>query len=130
LTGIRGCDDVPKLPLNSTARLLTGFLRFCVLNPADEREIGMEGAFFVPKPPSNWKASELGHLSLHWYSHLMHGFEVIGYRHSDMNVDGIRYKALDIYRQMVESLHLRMEDKERMIKRLSEDRISNNTVVS
>src|SRR4051794_17735009 len=81
LTGIRGCDTTPKLPLVSTERTLTAFLRYCTMNAADDREIGIEGAFFCAFPPRNWKASELGHYPQHWYSHIMHCYEVVGYFH-------------------------------------------------
>lgn len=67
LTGARGCDLTPKLPLlDSTERQLVGFLRYCFMNPADPREVGYEpGAFFQPGPPQDWKASEFGHYPLH-----------------------------------------------------------------
>lgn len=62
----RGCDLAPKLPLDSTERQLTGFLRFLTMNPADPREVGTIGGFFQPTPPLDWKQSELGHYPLHW----------------------------------------------------------------
>lgn len=127
LTGVRGCDDVPKLPLDSTARQLTGFLRFLTLNPADEREVGIPGAFFQPEPPMEWKASELGHLPLHWFAHIMHCYEVAGFRHPDAL---LRLNAYRIYYTLARSLHLEVESRETMITRLSEDRIANDTVVS
>lgn len=128
LTGARGCDVVPKLPLDSTERQLVGFLRFCFMNPADPREVGLEpGAFFQPKPPRNWKASELGHYPLHWVAHLMHCYEVVGYRHPDSE---IKAEGYFIYRKLAESLHLNVETREQMVERLSEDRIATGTVVS
>lgn len=128
LTGVRGGDLTPKLPLDSTERQLVGHLRYCILHPADPREVGIEpGAFFQTDPPWSWKASELGHYPLHWYSHLMHAYEVVGYRHPDAL---LRLRALDIYRTLAQSLHLTPESKEQMIERLSEDRIANGTVVS
>jgi hypothetical protein len=47
LTGARGCDLTPKLPLDSTERQLAGFLRYCCFVPADPREIE------VGAPPSS-----------------------------------------------------------------------------
>lgn len=127
LTGTRGCDLAPKLPLDSTERQLVGFLRFCFMNPADPREVGYPGGFFQPEPPAEWKQSELGHYPLHWVSHLMHSFEVVAYRHPDDRIAG---QAWEIYLKLVHGLHLTPETREQMIERLSEDRIAAGTVAS
>lgn len=128
LTGIRGCDLTPKLPLDSTERQLVGYFRFCVMVPADEREVGLEpGAFFQDQPPVSWKPSELGHYPLHWFAHLMHCYEVVGYHHPS---DEIRDEARGIYERLVDSLHLNPESPAQMFERLTEDRIANGTVVS
>jgi hypothetical protein len=133
LTGVRGCDDEPKTWTSrgvaySPGRRLTAFIRWCFLNPADPREVDREeGAFFRSEPPHPFKPSEFGHLPQHWYSHAMHSLEVIAYRHPIL---GVRMKALHLYKAMVHNLHLNPETQERMIERLSEDRIANNTVVS
>lgn len=129
LTGIRGCDVVPKLPYDSLARQLTGYLRFLVLNPADEREVGMAGAFFQSSVPDikKHKMSELGHLPQHWYAHIMHAYEVCAYR---LGNESGRINATNIYKEMTHNLHLPVESREDMITRLSEDRIKKGTVVS
>lgn len=144
LTGIRGCDLAMKNPttLDSSERRLVAFFRYCVMNPADEREVGITGSFFQPVPPAReeWKPSELGHYPLHWFSHLMHGFEVVGYLHpsarDDFFPEGrardtlIAAEAQEIYLRMVESLHLSPESRDEMLARLTEDRIEAGTVVS
>jgi hypothetical protein len=139
LTGVRGCDLAPKTPLtivekfgcstgeSSPERGLVAFLRWCIMNPADPREVDIPGAFFQSRPPCQWKPSELGHYPEHWYAHLMHCFEVIGYRHPD---GVVAHDALHIYWRMVRNLHLNLETREQMIKRLSEDRIASGEVVS
>lgn len=127
LTGVRGCDEQPKLPLDATARQLTGFLRFCFMVPADYLEVGIAGAFFQDAPPRDWKASELGHLPLHWYSHVMHAFEIVGYHHPDARVSA---DARAIYQSLARNLHLYPESREQLDERLTEDRIANGTVVS
>lgn len=130
LTCVRGCDLTPKMPLDSIERHLVSALRCAFMNPCDQREVDFEpGSFFTSKPPnpSTWKASELGHYPLHWFSHVMHSSEIIGYRHPD------RATALlweHIYVKLAESLHLRPESKDAMIARLSEDRIVKGSVVS
>lgn len=133
LTAVRGCDSEPKSWTKtgvafSQGRRLTAFIRYCFMNPADSREIDYEeGAFFRSIPPEIFKPSEFGHLPEHWYAHVMHSLEIIGYRHP---VEEIAKICNKLYIKMVHNLHLNPETKEQMINRLSEDRIINNTVVS
>ena len=84
LTGVRGCDVCPKLPLDATERKLVSYLRWTFMVPFAEAEVDLApGAFFQSTPPTDyqWRASELGHYPQHWYSHLMHCYEVVAYRH-------------------------------------------------
>lgn len=140
VTAVRGCDTAPKFPVpadehymvengraNGTERHLTAFLRWCFMNPADVREVDVPGSFFMSTPPTDWRASEFGHFPQHWYAHIMHGFEVIGYRHPDPHV---RATAYVIYNKFVRNLHLNPERQEEFEERLSEDRIATGTVVS
>lgn len=139
LTGIRGCDLAPKMPLEcdredqscstgeqSVERQLSAFLRYCVLNPADPREIDMPGAWFQSTVP-DFKPSQLMHYPLHWYSHLMHCYEVCGYM---MPSSWAQDAALNVYERLARSLHLTPETKDEMLARLIEDRIAAGTVVS
>jgi hypothetical protein len=132
LTAVRGCDLEPKAWTatgfsESPGRRITAFIRWCFMNPADEREVDIPGAFFQSLPPENFKPSEFGHLPLHWYTHVMHALEVIGYRHPVYN---IQMDARALYEAMVHGLHLNVEHSPQMIERLSEDRILSGTVVS
>jgi hypothetical protein len=96
--------------------------------PADIREVdSQEGAFMMSTPPKPFKPSEFGHLPQHWYSHAMHALEIIAYRHRD---DGVRMIAYELYKAMVDNMHLNIETKLEMVRRLSEDRIKTNKVVS
>lgn len=132
LTAVRGCDDEPKLwtssgIADSPGRRLTAFIRWCFMNPADIREVDIPGAFFQSVPPDPFKPSEFGHLPQHWYSHAMHALEVIAYRHPELQVSDL---ALRMYLGMVKNLHLTPESVEEFERRLSEDRIMTNSVVS
>lgn len=139
LTGIRGCDVAPKNPVtidprygcstgeDTVERGLTAFFRWCVMNPADPREVDIPGAFFQSRPPKTWKPSQIGHYPEHWYSHIMHCFEVVGYCHPDTAVAAT---ALEIYERFVSNLHLYPETKDQMMTRLCEDRFIAGTVVS
>lgn len=133
LTCIRGCDVAPK-PMYPqdvwpAERALTAFLRWCIAVPADPREVDVPGAFFQSKPPADdeWKPSLLEHYPLHWYTHVMHSFEVISYMHPNPD---IAMNAGYIYGRMARALHLYPETKEQMLIRLTEDRIKAGTIVS
>jgi hypothetical protein len=126
LAGCRGCDLAPKMPLDSPERHLTAYIRWCFMVPADVREVDIPGAFMQSRPPK-FKPSEFGHYPQHWYSHVMHALQVIGYKHYDIEV---REEAFGLYCMMVESLHLDIESHDNMDERLTEDRIRSGMVVS
>lgn len=136
LTAVRGCDLEPKQWYatgfaDSPGRRITAWIRWCFMNPADPREVDIEGAFFQSVAPGEkegkFRPSEFGHLPLHWYTHIMHSLEVIGYRHPDSTIAN---RAIRLYGEMVHGLHLRPEPMGGMIERLSEDRIAKGEVVS
>lgn len=133
MTAVRGCDFEAKTWTStgvaySPGRRLTAFIRWCFMVPADIREVdSQEGAFMMSTPPHNLKPSEFGHLPQHWYSHAMHALEIIGYNHPN---ESTREYAFECYKKFVHNLHLNIETEEQMFKRLTEDRIANNTVVS
>lgn len=139
LTGYRNCDVEPKNPItiderhgcstgeDSPARHLIAFLRYCTLVAADPREIDIPGAWFQSNPPEQWKPSQFGHLPLHWVTHLMHCFEVVGYCHP---IEPISHQAITIYARLAHSLHLNLETKDQWLARITEDRIAKGDVVS
>lgn len=138
LTGVRGCDLAPKTGNivegngcstgeSSPERKLVAFLRYCFMIPADEREIDVPGSFFQSEPPCGWKPSMFGHYPEHWYSHVMHCFEVIAMEHPNGH---IAEKAIDIYERLVHNLHLNPETRQQYDARMNEDRIAAGTVVS
>jgi hypothetical protein len=129
VAGLRGCDLTPKNPVDSTARQLVAYLRWLTMVPADAREVDLEPGTYMQSspPPAGWRQSELGHLPLHYVSHLMHAYQVVAYRHPD---DARRLDAFFVYVTLVEGLHLVTEPRDVMIARLSEDRIASGRVVS
>lgn len=132
-TCVRGCDSEPKSWVStgvaySSGRRLAAFIRWSFMNPADPREPDSQvGAFMMSTPPHPFKPSEFGHLPEHWYAHAMHALEIIAYRHP---IEHIAQQAYEMYEKMVHNLHLCVESREQMIKRLSEDRFEAGTVVS
>lgn len=132
LTSVRGCDDEPKTWVSrgvadSPGRRITAFIRWCFMNPADSREVDIPGAFFQSQPPSPFKPSAFGHLPQHWYSHIMHGLEVIAYRHPSSHTSSV---AANLYIAMAHNMHLNPETKEQYATRLNMDRIASGQVVS
>jgi len=112
----------------SPGRRITAYIRWCFMNPADPREVDAEeGAFFMSTPPQPFKPSNFGHLPQHWYSHVMHALEIIGYYHPSEEVS---LTAQRLYAEMVWSMHLNIETNEQQWRRLTEDRIAQGTVVS
>lgn len=140
LTGFRGCDLAPKNPVtidekygcstgeDTVERQLVAYLRYCTIVPADPREIDVPGAWFQSSPPEKWKPSQLSHYPLHWYSHLMHCFEVVGYMREPH--DEHKDRALGVYIRMAQALHLNIENRDQLWERLTEDRVRKGTVVS
>jgi hypothetical protein len=127
MAAMRGCDLTPKYPLVSTERQLVAYFRFVVCIPNDPREVDFEpGVYMQSEPPTGWRASELGHYPLHWYSHLMHGYEVAAYR----GPDEVACVCYPIYCDLVDALHLQIETREEMIARLSEDRVARGQVAT
>ncbi|SRR6266851_701865 len=133
LTAVRGCDDEPKSWTKtgvafSQGRRITAYIRWCFMNPADLREVDAEeGAFFMSTPSYPFKPSQFGHLPQHWYSHIMHALEIIGYHHPNKRVQADAYY---LYFTMVHSFHLNVETKEQLWNRLTEDRIAKGEIVS
>lgn len=128
VVALRGCDVAPKLPLDSPERRITAAIRYAVMNPADEREVDSEpGAFMTRAVPLDVKLSMFEHYPQHWIGHILHAVQVLGFRHPDPSV---RLDWLKLYVRFTKALHLRIEPREAMIKRLSEDRIAAGNVVS
>lgn len=127
LTAIRGCDLTPKHPLDSLERRLTSSIRCYVMTAFDPREIDAEpGAFFTSKIPAA-KLSGIGHYPQHWFSHVWHAVEVLGYRHPTPE---IRQQWYELYLAFCKDQHTNPETFEQMIERLGEDRIANGNIVS
>jgi hypothetical protein len=97
-----------------------------VINPADPREVDMPGAWFQSTVP-DFKPSMFGHYPLHWYSHVMHCFEIVGTYHPVPRIAG---EAEEVYERLVNGLHLNPEYDFQLKQRLTEDRIAADTVVS
>lgn len=128
LVALRGCDLVPKLPLESAPRQLTAAIRGFTPVPADPRETDAEpGCFMSMKIPMGVRFSELGHYPQHWVSHVMHAVEGLACRYPE---EWARQLWYELYLRFCHSLHVNPESFEQYVTRLGEDRIASGTVVS
>jgi hypothetical protein len=119
-------DDAPE-------RQLTQWLRYLTLRPYDEREVDHPGAYMQSKPPhaGAWKPSMFGAHPMHWYMHLAHAYEVVGYEYPDDDDHlSLKVEAFEVYHRLVTSLHLPTESREHLWERMTEDRIATQNIVS
>ena len=139
LTCIRGPDGVGKY---SPVKLLLRWYRRCILlsamdgkvltNPVDTNG----GSFTGPSlsGAAEWQKEEWGHcmhevvynymreldtIPLHFHTHLIHGAQVVGYKHPNIK---IAEWWVEVYIRFVNQLHLHPESHAEMDKRLSDNR--------
>ncbi len=62
---------------------------------------------------------ELGYCTMHYFTHLIHALEIIGYKHPD---DSIRKVSIAYYNGLVDFAHLNPETEEQLNQRL-EDKV-------
>jgi len=128
ITALRGCDSAPK---ENSAKPLVRALRYAVLNPADEREVGMPSAFMSPGFSDEELRAFLkdwDHYPIHFVQHLMHACQVVGNCYPpEEKLRGPSTAGsafLFAYHSMVHKLRLNPETPAEMHARLTEDRIA------
>jgi hypothetical protein len=127
LVAMRGCDVRAKFPLDSPDKNLVAAIRYAVCVPADEREVDSEpGCFMQSEPPMDFKPAMIEHYPCHYVMHLFHAVEVLGYLHPSKTY---RPKWHTLYLRFCKAFHVEPEDYFTMTRRLTEDRIANNSVV-
>lgn len=103
LLGLRGPDTHACPNVKKVQRWLRG-LTFKPGNPDNVAEfMGGQPERIREKGPT---AKELEFCSQHFYSHLMHALQVVGYKHPDEATAQLGYF---LYRDMVELMHLESE---------------------
>ena len=148
ISAIRGCDGVPK---RHKAKPLVRWYRRCVLLSAFDGKALTDpfapggGSFTGPvagPPPApfpeggellkGWKSDVMrgvvgdfvdsrDELPAHYFTHAMHAFEVLGYKHPDAD---IRKFWHDLYVRLVHTAHAWPETEEQMDARLGDDETS------
>ena len=121
VAAVRGCDGAPK---ENSAKPIVRALRYAILNPADEREVGMPSAFMAPgfsNEELRGFLNDWDHYPVHFVQHLMHAVQVVGIEHPETKTANRFYLA---YEAIVRKLHLNPELPDEMYDRLTEDRIA------
>lgn len=109
LTGIRGNDlgNCPKL------KPVVRWIRSVVVVNGNK-----ENDFMQVKslPAVEDFEDELEYLSVHYFRHLLHTLEIIGYMHPDYDISSI---AFEYYLRLVDWCHLQPESRDHLEERLS-----------
>lgn len=109
MTGVRGPDTASCPNLKPVGR----WIRSLILVNGNPENDFME----VQKLPAVEEfEKELEYLPIHYFTHLVHCLEIIGYKHPDGNVAAI---ALEYYFRLCDWLHMFPEPEEEMDIRLS-----------
>jgi len=112
LSSLRGPDT--HRPEN--VKKITRWLRTITQNNADSLTDYMKD---VGLPNFESLRTELEFCTIHYFCHLLHTFEIIGYKHPNSE---IRNLSRNYYEGLVNALHLNPETNEQMNKRL-EDKV-------
>ena len=113
LSSLRGPDNF-RFP---GIKIVNRWLRGVTQNNADSSTEYMRK---LELPPIEQLCEEAEYTSVHYFCHLMHALEIIGYNCPEREIAGI---AEDYYLGLVNALHLNPETKEQLDKRL-EDKIN------
>ncbi len=112
LSSLRG----PDTHRPESVKKVTRWLRAITQNNADNSTDYMKD---VGLPEFEPLRTELEFCTVHYFCHLLHTFEIIGYSHP---VEDIRNLSRGYYERLANALHLNPETQEQLNKRL-EDRI-------
>ncbi len=126
ITAIRGPDGLDK---NHISKVLLRWYRRCILIRAFEKDVADSpykegGGSFTGPSFTNMDdvvtlyIKRLDEVPHHFQLHFLHGAEVLGYKHPN---DGIRHWWLNVYKQLVKDMHLNIETKEEMERRLGDN---------
>lgn len=116
LLSLRGPDTHRAPEIKKVQRWMRG-LTFKPGNPANVTEFMTSTADLPKLEEKGPLARELEFCTQHFYSHLMHGLEVIAYRYPD---GGIRAEAWGLFNGMCDLFHLKRESWENFEARLEQ----------
>jgi len=112
LSALRG----PDLSRPVAVKKINRWLRDVIQNNADPSSEYMKDRTL---PEIEDLKLDMGYCTMHYFTHLMHALEIIGYKHPDESVSDT---AKRYYLGLVDFVHLNPETREQMDKRL-EDKV-------
>lgn len=125
LSGIRGCDGLPKF---HKAKQLIKWYRRCILISAFDGRVlktpyeSGGGSFTGHIQNLNQAADDFinsrDELPAHYQTHMMHSFEILGYKHPDLDT---REFWQQMYVRMAKAYHLWPETEQEMDNRLGDN---------
>lgn len=118
LSALRGCDGIPK---EDISKQITRAFRSVLLFPAVTNH--NDPNMFMSVDPDLDKhiayfSQHLDHYPNHFVTHLIHAFEIVGYKHPDLDVRNLWFAG---YKACAEGMHLRIEAEHSLDERLSGD---------
>lgn len=127
LAAQRGCDGVGK---QDVTKPIMRAIRAVTLVPYDARELYESKGYMYFEPTSFREAvaavsKSMDEYPLHFILHLIHGLEVIGYKHPEWDIRAVFYAA---YCKLVTKFHMTPETEQHLDERLTEDRIKDGSV--
>lgn len=124
LSAIRNADGTPKF--HKQKALLKWYRRCVLVSAFDQRELRTPdepggGSFTGPVADIHKALDDFidsrDEMTLHYYAHAMHGFQILGYKHPDPT---IRTFWIEAYIRMAHALHLFPETRDQMDSRLGD----------
>lgn len=119
LTALRGCDYIQR---DNSARPIVRALRYAIMDVGTEGALAIENNFFSPTvewPEIAAYLKDWDRYPVHFTHHLMHGCEVIAYKHPDPATSKTFHS---VYRGLVINLHVTAETEAEMDARLNDQR--------
>lgn len=117
ITACRGCDGVPK---RDPSKVIVCALRAAYLIPADPSAVDRPGSFLYVSSTlvTSMQAFASSHdeYPVHFFLHLLHAAQIVGYKHPD---EIVRTDWRAFYEALVHKMHLAPEGEDDMDARLT-----------
>lgn len=114
LLSLRGPDTYRCVEVKKVQRWLRG-LTFIPGNPDNVKEFMASTTELPSLEEKGALARELEFCTQHFYSHLLHGLEVVAYRYPDSHTAGVAYS---LFHGMCSLMHLPIEERDEFEERL------------
>lgn len=114
LTSFRGCDGAHK---DDYGKTFTRIMRATILKNADPSTTFFPATVKVQQDQFNVFFNDMDHYPVHWFMHLLHAAEIVGYKSPDIELSVF---WMEFYLRGCHELHLNPETIEQLDKRLAD----------